>query len=189
MADSGEATAPGGTPLEVMFEQDADSSANLWALEKAAGPLAGKGRRKPAADLRTRTGKDGKILYGRHSGLEKMTQLAQSVPEHLSSMSSLMFLALFAVQLVLLLRKGQTIGKLVTGIRIVDVQSRRLASATNIILWRSLVTSALYVLPMVGPIILIADFVIMVTNKQRRSLHDKFAKTMVVKAKPDQLKK
>ena len=100
-----------------------------------------------------------------------------------------MFLALFAVQLVLLLRKGQTIGKLVTGIRIVDVQSRRLASATNIILWRSLVTSALYVLPMVGPIILIADFVIMVTNKQRRSLHDKFAKTMVVKAKPDQLKK
>ena len=121
--------------------------------------------------------------------MDKMTQLAQSVPEHLSSMSSLMFLALFAVQLVLLLRKGQTIGKLVTGIRIVDVQSRRLASATNIILWRSLVTSALYVLPMVGPIILIADFVIMVTNKQRRSLHDKFAKTMVVKAKPDQLKK
>ena len=130
-----------------------------------------------------------------HAGMEQwkpvgeMTQLAQSVPEHLSSMSSLMFLALFAVQLVLLLRKGQTIGKLVTGIRIVDVQSRRLASATNIILWRSLVTSALYVLPMVGPIILIADFVIMVTNKQRRSLHDKFAKTMVVKAKPDQLKK
>ncbi|WP_312750200.1 RDD family protein [Psychrobacter sanguinis] len=121
--------------------------------------------------------------------MDKMTQLTQSVPEHLSSMSSLMFLALFAVQLVLLLRKGQTIGKLVTGIRIVDVQSRRLASATNIILWRSLVTSALYVLPMVGPIILIADFVIMVTNKQRRSLHDKFAKTMVVKAKPDQLKK
>lgn len=121
--------------------------------------------------------------------MDKMTQLAQSVPEHLSSMSSLMFLALFAVQLVLLLRKGQTIGKLVMGIRIVDVQSRRLASATNIILWRSLVTSALYVLPMVGPIILIADFVIMVTNKQRRSLHDKFAKTMVVKAKPDQLKK
>lgn len=71
-------TAPGGTPLEVMFEQDADSSANLWALEKAAGPLAGKGRRKPAADLRTRTGKDGKILYGRHSGLEKMTQLGEA---------------------------------------------------------------------------------------------------------------
>ena len=35
--------ASGGTPLEVMFEQDAKSSANLWVHAKAAGPLATKG--------------------------------------------------------------------------------------------------------------------------------------------------
>lgn len=121
--------------------------------------------------------------------VDKMTQLAQSVPEHLSTMTSLMFLALFAIQLMLLLKRGQTIGKLVTGIRIVDIETKKLASITNVILLRSLVTSTLYILPMVGPIIMIADFVVMVINKQHRSLHDKLAKTIVVKVDPNQLEK
>ncbi|WP_438012721.1 RDD family protein [Psychrobacter raelei] len=121
--------------------------------------------------------------------MEKMTQLAQSVPEHLSSMTSIMFLALFAIQLILLLRRGQTIGKLVNGIRIVDEQSKKLASATQVILMRSVITSALYILPMVGPMILLADFVVMTINKERRSIHDRIAKTRVVKADPKQLEK
>lgn len=121
--------------------------------------------------------------------MEKMTQLAQSVPEHLSSMSSIMFLALFTIQLLLLLRRGQTLGKLVNGIRIVDEHSKKLASATNVILLRSVVTSALYLIPMIGPMIMLADFVVMTLNKQRRSIHDKIAKTIVVKADPKQLEK
>jgi len=36
--------APGGTPLEIMFEQDEDSSANLWAHATAAGALVGRGK-------------------------------------------------------------------------------------------------------------------------------------------------
>lgn len=121
--------------------------------------------------------------------VEKMTQLAQSVPEHLSSLTSVMFLVLFVVQLMLLIKRGQTIGKIVTGIRIVDANTKKLSSITNIILLRSLVTSALYVLPMIGSLFLVADFVVMVINKQRMSIHDKLAKTMVVKADPNQLKK
>ncbi len=70
--------APGGTPLEVMFEQDPDSSANLWVHAKAAGPLAASGKRMSAASLRSRMGTDGKPLYGRHSALEKMPQLGES---------------------------------------------------------------------------------------------------------------
>ncbi|WP_296404051.1 RDD family protein [Psychrobacter sp.] len=121
--------------------------------------------------------------------VEKMTQLAQSVPEHLSTLTSLMFLALFIVQLVLLIKKGQTIGKLVTGIRVVDAKTIRLTSVTNLLLLRGFATSVLYILPVVGPIILLADFIMMVINKEHRSLHDRFAKTLVVKADPKQLEK
>lgn len=68
-------SAPGGTALELMFEQDADTKANLWAHAEAAGRLASMGKSRPASDLWTRTGKDGKPLYGRHSALETMPQL------------------------------------------------------------------------------------------------------------------
>lgn len=121
--------------------------------------------------------------------MEKMTQLVQSVPEHLSSLTSVLFLVLFFLQLMLLIKRGQTIGKTVMGIRIVDVKTQKPASITNVILLRSLVTSALYALPGIGTLFLIADFVIMVINKQRLSIHDKLAKTMVVKADPKQLDK
>lgn len=121
--------------------------------------------------------------------VEKMTQLAQTIPEHLSSLTSVMFLVLFIMQLMLLIKRGQTIGKIVTGIRIVDNKTQKLASITNIILLRSLVTSVLYILPVIGPLFLIADFVVMIINKQRMSIHDKLAKTMVVKANPTQIKK
>lgn len=121
--------------------------------------------------------------------VEKMTQLVQSVPEHLSSLTSVLFLVLFIIQLMLLIKRGQTIGKIVMGIRIVDAKTQKLASITNVILLRSLVTSALYALPAIGTLFLIADFVVMVINKQRLSIHDKFAKTMVVKADKEQLTK
>lgn len=121
--------------------------------------------------------------------MEKMTQLVQSVPEHLSSLTSVLFLVLFFLQLMLLIKRGQTIGKTVMGIRIVDVKTQKPASITNVILLRSLVTSALYALPGIGTLFLIADFVVMVINKQRLSIHDKLAKTMVVKADPKQLDK
>ncbi len=129
------------------------------------------------------------VISATAGDVEKMTLLIQSVPEHLSSLTSVLFLVLFIMQLMLLIKRGQTIGKTVMGIRIVDAKTQKLASITNVILLRSLVTSALYALPGIGTLFLIADFVVMVINKQRLSIHDKLAKTMVVKADPKQLKK
>jgi hypothetical protein len=74
-------TAVGGSPLEVMFEKDEDSSVNLWVASSAAGALLGGGisqRSSLARSLRTKIGKDGKPLYGRHSGLMAMAQLADA---------------------------------------------------------------------------------------------------------------
>ena len=65
--------APGGAPLEVMFEQNPESPPNVWVHARAAGRLGGKP--SPAAKLRTKRGKDDKLLYGRHSALEPMPQL------------------------------------------------------------------------------------------------------------------
>lgn len=70
--------APGGTPLEIMFEQDEGSSANLWAHAAAAGALAGKGEPSPASELWMETGKDGKPKYGRHSALKTLPQLREA---------------------------------------------------------------------------------------------------------------
>ncbi|MBL0946842.1 hypothetical protein [Brevundimonas sp.] len=87
--------ADGGTPLEIMFEQDPKSSANLWVHARAAGSLATKGKNKPASALWTKIGKDGAPLYGRHSALEKMPQLGSAdlicfVPETLTDLGAIL---------------------------------------------------------------------------------------------------
>ncbi|WP_019673482.1 RDD family protein [Psychrobacter lutiphocae] len=117
-----------------------------------------------------------------------ITQLAESIPQHLALMSTVLILALFATQIFMLIRRGQSIGKLILGIRILDIQSKQVPSVTNIILMRTILTNVAYNIPTIGVVILIVDFVMMVSNKQRMSLHDKIAKTIVVKATPNQLK-
>lgn len=116
-------------------------------------------------------------------------QLAESVPSHLALLSALLLLALFFVQIFMLIKRGQSIGKLITGVRILDVKSRKLPSITNLILMRTLLTNLAYNIPTIGQVILVVDFVMMIANKKRRSLHDKIAKTIVVKAEPSQLDK
>lgn len=96
-------TAPGGTALELMFEQDPDSRPNLWMLAKA-GALSGSyppHRLFPAASLRTKRGKDGKLLYGRHSALERMPQLGDAdlvcfIPTNLQELGAVLDRALAA---------------------------------------------------------------------------------------------
>lgn len=116
-------------------------------------------------------------------------QLTESVPTHLALMSASLLLALFFVQIFMLIKRGQTIGKLITGVRILDTDSKKLPSVTNIVLMRTVLTNLAYNIPNIGPVILIVDFVMMITNKTHRSLHDKVAKTIVVKADPKQLEK
>jgi hypothetical protein len=70
--------ADGGVPIEIMFEKNESSPANLWVHLRAAGPLAVKGRSSPASSLRTKIGTGGITPYGRHSALEKMPQLGEA---------------------------------------------------------------------------------------------------------------
>ena len=74
--------AGSGRDVEIMFEADPDKAPpNIWMLESVAAPLLGrpiKHKTKPAGELRTKLGKDGKPTYGRHSALEKMPQLGEA---------------------------------------------------------------------------------------------------------------
>ena len=70
-----------GARVEIMFEKHDDSPPNLWCLERAAGPsiiAARDPRRSPASGLWTKRGKDGELLYGRHSALKEMPQLGEA---------------------------------------------------------------------------------------------------------------
>ena len=67
-----------GVRVEIMFEKNPDSPANLWCLKTAAGSALIAAQRptlSTASVLWTKRGKDGDLLYGRHSALERMGQL------------------------------------------------------------------------------------------------------------------
>lgn len=67
--------------LEVMFEGNPESPANLWLgaqVRSFVEPVTDAIKSSPGAGCYTKPGKTGKLLYGRHSGLEKMPQLGLS---------------------------------------------------------------------------------------------------------------
>lgn len=113
----------------------------------------------------------------------------ETLPSHIVTMTSIFILAFFMIQTVLLVRQGQTLGKFFMGIRILDFKTHKLASVTNIMLLRTFVTLALYNIGIFGLFFICIDFIFMMINKNRRSIHDKIAGTYVVKVHPDQVKK
>lgn len=131
-----------------------------------------------------------------HAGMDVLSQpmtpahaqsIVDAVPNHIMTMSALMILAVFVVQTLMLIKKGQTLGKMTVGLRILDKDSLTVPSVTNILLIRTILTNIAYSVPMVGMLLLVADFITMVIDKQKQSLHDKLAKTVVMVADESQL--
>ncbi len=114
--------------------------------------------------------------------------IMQGIPEHILSMTSIFLFAYFVIQTLLLVRRGQSLGKLLMRIRILDFKTRRLASATSVILLRVIVTMFFY-LSLAFPLFIMIDYLFMLINKNNRSLHDKLAGTIVVKESDSQLDK
>lgn len=114
-------------------------------------------------------------------------QLTESIPQHIMFLVAFLLVAVLITQTLMLIRRGQTIGKLVTGVRILDHQTNKIPSVTNILLIRTIITNIAYSVPAFGTIIVVVDAFMMLADKQHRSLHDKLAKTYVVKADAAQL--
>ena len=91
------------------------------------------------------------------------------------------FLGLSVVQMVILVKHGQTIGKRALKIRIVRVSDESTPGFVKVVLLRIWVSSFISGIPYVGVIFWIVDG-LFIFRDDRRCLHDLIANTKVIKA-------
>ena len=120
--------------------------------------------------------------------------LMESIPSSTLMMSQVMIFGLFALQLVFITLRGQSLGKLLTGIRVVDQTTHRLPSFTKLIGVRTLLLFIIYNLlfsftSFLGFVIIAIHYYMASKSPENIGWHDKLAKTLVVKADSSQLVK
>ncbi len=120
--------------------------------------------------------------------------LMESLPSSTLMMSQVMVFGLFALQLVFITMRGQSLGKLITGIRVVDQTTHRLPSFIKLIGTRTLLLFIIYNLlfsftSFLGFVIIAIHYYMASKSSENIGWHDKLAKTLVVKADSSQLTK
>lgn len=118
--------------------------------------------------------------------------LMESIPSSTLMMSQVMVFGLFALQLVFITLRGQSLGKLITGIRVVDQSTHRLPSFSKLIGMRTLLLFIIYNLlfsftSFLGFVVIIVHYYMASKSPENIGWHDKLAKTLVVKADNSQL--
>lgn len=126
--------------------------------------------------------------------IDYLTPLIETIPDSTMIMSNVMLYGLLAIQLLLIIKRGQSLGKMMTGIRVVDQTSHLLPSLSARLVTRTLLLAIIYGLlsMFLGPLVLIpiaVHYFIAAKSPQNIGLHDKLAKTLVVKAEDKQLQK
>ena len=120
--------------------------------------------------------------------------LMESLPSSTLMMSQVMVFGLFALQLVFITMRGQSLGKVITGIRVVDQTTHRLPSFIKLIGTRTLLLFIIYNLlfsftSFLGFVIIAIHYYMASKSPENIGWHDKLAKTLVVKADSNQLVK
>ncbi|WP_227677693.1 RDD family protein [Psychrobacter frigidicola] len=120
--------------------------------------------------------------------------LMESIPSSTLMMSQVMIFGLFALQLLFIMLRGQSLGKLLTGIRVVDQTSHRLPSFIKLIGMRTLLLFIIYNLlfsftSFLGFVVIAIHYYMASKSPENIGWHDKLAKTLVVKADSSQLTK
>lgn len=128
------------------------------------------------------------------AALEYSMTLVQSIPTTTLMASQLMVFALFAIQLLLISRRGQSLGKMMLGIRVVDKDSKRLPTWGKLVGMRTLLLFLIYNLlfglhSLLGLAVIAVHFFMASKSPDNIGWHDRLANTMVVKANEQQLKK
>ncbi|WP_367106098.1 RDD family protein [uncultured Psychrobacter sp.] len=118
--------------------------------------------------------------------------LMESLPDSTLMMSQVMIFGLFILQLAFITLRGQSLGKLIIGIRVVDQTTHRLPSFTKLIGMRTLLLFIVYNLlfsftSFLGFIVVAAHYYMASKSPENIGWHDKLAKTLVVKADSKQL--
>lgn len=120
--------------------------------------------------------------------------LMEGIPSATLMMSQVLVFGLFALQLVFITLRGQSLGKLITGIRVVDQTTHRLPSFIKLIGTRTLLLFIIYNLlfsftSFLGFVVIAIHYYMASKSPENIGWHDKLAKTLVVKADNSQLVK
>ncbi len=120
--------------------------------------------------------------------------LMESIPSGTLMISQGLVFGLFALQLLFITLRGQSLGKLITGIRVVDQTTHRLPSFTKLIGMRTLLLFLIYNLlfsftSFLGFIVIGVHYYMASKSPENAGWHDKLAKTLVVRADSSQLVK
>jgi uncharacterized RDD family membrane protein YckC len=165
-------------PLPVYNPYSAPLAAVEQPIEQGELELADRGARLGAYLL------DSVIFFGVVMLLLPVTALMEKAGDAGSAIGGLLMVAaiigLIAVNLVMLHRQGQTLGKRIVGIRILRIDGSR-CELWRIIVLRVFAIGLLQLIPLIGWIFFLVD-ALMIFGDERRCLHDIFADTMVVKA-------
>lgn len=100
--------------------------------------------------------------------------------EAMGAIVGIAFLILMIINIVLLVKNGQTIGKKLLGIKIIRTDGSR-AGFWRIALLRSFVIGLLGNIPFIGPIITFVN-PLLIFRESQQCLHDQIADTNVIKA-------
>ncbi len=92
-------------------------------------------------------------------------------------------LPLLVINLILMIRRGQSVGKYVVGTQVRDIETNAKAQFRQIFVLRSLINNLISMIPLVGWVYAICD-ACMVFNAERRCQHDLIAGTYVAEYDP-----
>ena len=118
--------------------------------------------------------------------------LAEKIPQSTQLISNVMLFGLVIIQLLFIVLRGQSIGKVITGIRVVDQTTHRLPSFFRLVIMRTILLVLIY-LPFfttfISAILLAVNYYLASKSPKNIGWHDRLAKTLVVKADSSQLLK
>lgn len=128
--------------------------------------------------------------------MEYARQLAAQIPAETMTLSSLLLLGYVLVQMILIIARGQSFGKLLVGIRTVDVETFDKPNFLKLVILRIVVLFVIYQFASALPIpinmaliLLMINYFIAGRNPKRQGWHDKLAGTTVVKTSAVPFKK
>lgn len=128
--------------------------------------------------------------------MEYARQLAAQIPAETMTLSSLLLLGYVLVQMILIIARGQSFGKLLVGIRTVDVETFDKPNFLKRVILRIVVLFVIYQFASMLPIpinmaliLLMINYFIASRNPKKQGWHDKLAGTTVVKTSAVPFKK
>jgi uncharacterized RDD family membrane protein YckC len=118
-------------------------------------------------------------LFMRQS-MELLRTGALSIVAYMGMQMALWLVVTLVINGYLLATRGQTVGKLMLGIRVVRTDGSR-AGLVRLLFVRYFANSLLFMIPLLGVIYFLADS-LCIFRESRQCLHDNLADTIVVKA-------